>query len=123
MSIAIDGAGPQVTAVERVRPWYTRFGGNIVTYAILIFFFFVFLMPFVWIWFSAFKTKQEIAKDPFSPPSSLAPTNLVEAWTVGHFSQYILNSAIYSFAIVLGVAALSCLAGYALSQLPLPGRN
>ena len=123
MSITVDGAGPQITAVERPRPWYVRFSGTIATYAILIFFFFVFLMPFVWIWFSAFKTKQEIAKDPFSPPTSLSPDNLVQAWTVGRFSQYILNSAIYSFAIVLGVAFLSCLAGYALAQLPLPGRN
>jgi ABC-type glycerol-3-phosphate transport system permease component len=123
MSITMDGAGQQVTAVERPRPWYARFGSNIVTYAILIFFFLVFLMPFVWIWFSAFKTKQEIAKDPFSPPSSLSPDNLVQAWTVGRFSQYILNSAIYSFAIVGGVVLLSCLAGYALAQLPLPGRN
>ncbi|MCA9864637.1 MAG: carbohydrate ABC transporter permease [Thermomicrobiales bacterium] len=123
MSIAMDGAGPKLTAVERQRPWVARLGGNVVTYAILIFFFFVFLMPFVWIWFSAFKTKQEIAKDPFSPPTSLAPDNLVQAWTVGRFSQYILNSVIYSFAIVLGVALLSCLAGYALAQLPLPGRN
>ncbi|MDQ2651725.1 MAG: carbohydrate ABC transporter permease [Chloroflexota bacterium] len=123
MAIAIDGTGSQITAVERKRPWFARFGGNIVTYVILIFFFFVFLMPFVWIWFSAFKTSREIAADPFGPPSSLDPTNLVEAWTVGRFSQYILNSAIYSLAIVLGVVALSCLAGYALAQLPLPGRN
>jgi raffinose/stachyose/melibiose transport system permease protein len=120
---AQDAAEPQDTSVQPKRPWAARFGGNVVTYAILIFFFFVFLMPFVWIWFSAFKSAREIAADPFSPPASLAPTNLVEAWTVGRFSQYILNSAIYSFAIVGGVAILSCLAGYALSHLPLPGRN
>lgn len=123
MAVAIDRGEPLDTSVRPKRPWVARFGGNVVTYAILIFFFLVFLMPFVWIWFSAFKSAREIAADPFSPPTSLAPTNLVEAWTVGRFSQYILNSAIYSFAIVAGVVILSCLAGYALAQLPLPGRN
>ncbi|MFT4038152.1 MAG: carbohydrate ABC transporter permease [Thermomicrobiales bacterium] len=121
--MTLDDAAPQETAVRSPRPWYARFGGNVVTYAILILFFLIFLMPFVWIWFSAFKSKKEIAADPFSPPSSLSTDNLVQAWTVGRFSQYILNSAIYSLAIVLGVAALSCLAGYALSQLALPGRD
>lgn len=123
MATAISSADPRDTSVQPKRPWVARFGGNVATYAILIFFFFVFLMPFVWIWFSAFKSAREIAADPFSPPTSLSPDNLVQAWTVGRFSQYILNSAIYSFAIVLGVALLSCLAGYALAQLPLPGRN
>jgi raffinose/stachyose/melibiose transport system permease protein len=111
------------TAVAYERPWYARFGGNIVTYAVLIIFLLIFLMPFIWIWFSAFKTSREIAADPFSPPSSLDPANLIKAWTVGHFSTYLLNSVFYSAAIVLGTCALSCLAGYALAMLPLPGRD
>jgi raffinose/stachyose/melibiose transport system permease protein len=119
MNAAAADAGP----VTVKRPWLARLGGNIVLYAILILFFFFFLMPFVWIWFSAFKTSREIAIDPFSPPASLDPANLIKAWTVGRFSTYIFNSIIYSVAIVIGVCALSCLAGYALSMLPLPGRN
>jgi ABC-type glycerol-3-phosphate transport system permease component len=109
--------------VTPARPWYARVGGTAVTYAILIFFFLLFLMPFVWIWFSAFKSAREIAADPFSPPTSLDPTNLVKAWTVGNFSNYMLNTVIYSVAIVSGVVLLCCLAGYALAMLPLPGRN
>lgn len=116
-------AGANLDAVTIKRPWLARLGGNVVLYALLIFFFFLFLMPFVWIWFSAFKTSREIAADPFSPPSSLNFDNLIEAWTVGRFSTYIFNSLIYSVAIVIGVCALSCLAGYALAMLPLPGRN
>lgn len=120
MAMAAPGDAGPVTAKQ---PMMARLGSNIVTYAILIAFFFAFLMPFIWIWFAAFKTSREIAADPFSPPSSLAPTNLIKAWTDGHFSTYIVNSVIYSVAIVFGVCALSCLAGYALAMLPLPGRN
>jgi ABC-type glycerol-3-phosphate transport system permease component len=123
VAVSVMGAAPAESAVQSARPWYARFGGTIATYAVLIFFFLLFLLPFVWIWFAAFKTAKEIAADPFSPPTSLNATNLVKAWTVGHFSDYILNSVIYSVATIAGVALLCCTAGYALAMLPLPGRN
>jgi hypothetical protein len=100
-----------------------RLAGNVSTYAILIAFLLIFLLPFIWIWSSAFKTSQEIGRNPFALPTELRWGNLVEAWTVGHFSEYMLNSAIYCAAIVAGSVALACLAGYGLSMLPLPGRD
>jgi len=96
---------------------------NASTYVILIAFFILFLLPFVWIWSSALKTSQEIARNPFALPSELRVENLAKAWTVGHFSEYMLNSAIYCAAIVAGSVALACLAGYGLAMLPLPGRD
>jgi raffinose/stachyose/melibiose transport system permease protein len=83
----------------------------------------VFLIPFIWIWSSAFKTSLEIARDPFALPTAFRWENLEKAWTVGRFSRYIGNSVIYCAAIVTGVVVLSCLAGYALALLQLPGRN
>ena len=100
-----------------------RLSGHVATYAVLIAFLVIFLLPFIWIWSSAFKTSQEIGRDPFALPSALRWENLAEAWTVGRFSEYMLNSAIYCAAIVAGSVALSCLAGYGLSMLPLPGRE
>ena len=124
MAVSVMETAPvSDTAVQIGRPWYARFGGTVVTYAILIFFLLLFLMPFVWIWFSAFKTARQIAADPFSPPTTLNLDNLVKAWTVGHFSNYLMNSVIYSVATVLGVILLCGTAGYALAMLPLPGRN
>ena len=104
-------------------PRLGRTAGNVATYAILIVFLLIFLVPFIWIWSSAFKTSQEIGRDPFALPSALRWENLVEAWTVGRFSDYMLNSIIYCVAIVFGSVALSALAGYGLSMLPLPGRD
>jgi raffinose/stachyose/melibiose transport system permease protein len=100
-----------------------RIGGRFIVYAVLIFFFLVFFVPFIWIWSSALKTSIEIARDPFALPTTLHWENLKKAWTVGHFDQYIWNSIIYCAAIVSGVVVLSCMAGYALALLPLPGRN
>src|SRR5829696_1957777 len=100
-----------------------RLGGRAFIYILLIFFFLIFLVPFIWIWSSALKTSIEIARDPFALPSAFRWQNLQKAWTVGRFGDYIKNSAIYCAAIVSGVVALSCLAGYALAMLPIPGRN
>ena len=83
----------------------------------------IFLLPFIWIWSSAFKTSLEIARDPFALPTELRWENLVEAWTVGHFADTCCNSVIYCVAIVAGGVALSCLAGYGLAMLPLPAGN
>ena len=114
---------PTTPPVAARGPRLGRFAGNAATYAILIVFLLIFLVPFVWIWSSAFKTSQEIGRNPFALPTALRWENLVEAWTVGRFSDYMVNSIIYRVAIVLGSVARSCLAGYGLSMLPLPGRD
>ncbi len=105
-------------AAQRVNP-----GNEVIRYALLLIFFIIFLVPFIWIWSSAFKSSIEIARDPFALPESFRWQNLREAWTVGRFDRYIWNSVIYCTAIVGGVVILSCLTGYALALLPLPGRD
>jgi raffinose/stachyose/melibiose transport system permease protein len=105
------------------RRWLDRSGMNAGRYLILVLFLLIFLVPFVWVWSSAFKTSIEIARDPFGLPSTFRWQNLQKAWTVGHFKQYMGNTVIYCVAIVGGVVALSCLAGYALAMLPVPARG
>jgi ABC-type glycerol-3-phosphate transport system permease component len=108
-----QGRSPRASAVA----W------GVARYAVLIFFLLVFLVPFLWIWSSALKTSLEIAQDPFGLPDEFLWENLKNAWTVGGFDRYLGNTVIYCAAIVAGVVALSCLAGYALAMLPLPGRG
>lgn len=110
-------------AARRNRIRWDRLSGNLLSYAVLIFFLLIFLVPFVWIWSSAFKTSIEISRDPFGLPDTFRWENLRRAWTVGQFDRYLGNSVIYAVSIVTGVVALSCMAGYALALLPLPGRD
>lgn len=98
-------------------------GWDVARYAVLIVFLLIFLVPFLWIWSSALKSSLEIARSPFALPEEYLWGNLKEAWTTGGFDRYIGNTVIYCAAIVTGVVALSCLAGYALASLPLPGRG
>ena len=104
------------------RRW--RFSGwDIARYLTLIFFMLIFLVPILWIWSSALKSSIEIARDPFALPQEFRWENLREAWTTGRFNRYIGNTILYTAAITAGVVFLSCLAGYALALLPLPGRG
>jgi len=48
-----------------------RLTGRVATYAILIVFLVIFLLPFIWIWSSALKTSQEIGRNPFALPTQL----------------------------------------------------
>ena len=92
-------------------------------YAVLILFALIALIPFFWIWSSALKTSQEIFRDPFALPTSLNPDNLVNAWTVGHFNDYLKNSIIITIPTTLGVVTLACLAGYGLARFSFRGRT
>lgn len=92
-------------------------------YGVLVLFLVLFILPFLWIWFSALKTNTEINDDPFGLPTSWRWGNLSEAWTTGRFGNYIGNSVLYCAFVVPAVAVLSCLAGYALGQLRLPGER
>jgi ABC-type glycerol-3-phosphate transport system permease component len=83
----------------------------------------MFILPFVWLWSSSFKTSIEIMRDPFSLPTSLHWENLVKAWTVGRFGSYIGNSFLYCATIVPAVLVLSSCAGYALGSLKVPGQK
>jgi raffinose/stachyose/melibiose transport system permease protein len=58
----------------------------------------------------------EINANPIALPTSLNPANLVTAWTTGRFSRYSINSIIISLPTVLGVVALSSLAGYGFAR-------
>ena len=123
--MAVSSAVTERYGGARAAPGFDlgRLTGRFGIYALLIAFLLLFLLPFIWIWSSAFKTSREIGRNPFALPTELRWQNLVEAWTVGHFSEYMLNSAIYCAAIVLGSVVLAALAGYGLSMLPLPGRD
>ncbi len=122
--MATTTAAPEQSRLEAVtRRSRFRPVSGIAQYGVLLFFLLIFLVPFVWIWSSAFKTSREISRDPFGLPSALRWDNLQEAWTTGQFDRYMGNTVIYCAAIVTGVVVLSCMAGYALALLPLPGRG
>jgi sn-glycerol 3-phosphate transport system permease protein len=61
-------------------------------------------------------------------PPALVPTDpqwgtYAEAWSGGHFSRYLVNSAVVTGIIVAGQVLTSILAGYAFAMLSFPGKR
>ena len=81
------------------------------------------LFPLVLTVSTAFKTERDVRTNPFGLFSSFSFDNLVSAWTVGRFGDYVLNSFLLTVPSTLLVVALSTMGGYAFARLPFPGRS
>jgi ABC-type glycerol-3-phosphate transport system permease component len=91
-------------------------------HAVLIFFALLSLYPILVMWFTALRPMREAMANPFGLPSSLYLDNVTEAWTRGRFGDYVLNSVIITVPSVIGVVALSALAGYGIARFRFRGR-
>lgn len=121
--IAAKEMRKQPVTVSETRYQMQQKASEVARYTILLTWVLVAIMPFFWMWSSAFKTSKEIFRDPFSLPTSINIDNLARAWTVGRFSSYIGNSIVITLPTVLGVVALACLAGYGIARFNFKGRT
>jgi len=81
------------------------------------------LFPVVLTVSTAFKTEQDVQVNPFGLFSSFSTENVVAAWTVGGFGDYVLNSFLLTVPSTLLVLAIATMGGYAFARLPFPGRD
>lgn len=84
----------------------------------------VMLMPFFWMFTSAFKTTQEINRFPPDMfPSHISLDNFKRAFSMAPFARYFLNSVIVMVTSVGLTTLTSILAAFAFSRLRFPGRE
>jgi ABC-type glycerol-3-phosphate transport system permease component len=100
-----------------------RLWDRTVLYGVLMSLLLFALSPLVLAWFTAFKNSAELLHNPYGPPIPPRVDNLVQAWTVGHFSQFFVNSVIISIGSVIGMVVVSSLAGYALGRMRFLGER
>ncbi len=72
---------------------------------------------------TAMKTSADVKVNPFGLFSSFSTENLVTAWTVGNFQDYVLSSFLLSVPSTILVVILSTMGGYAFARLPFFGRS
>ena len=111
---------------QGVRSFYPTFWkvfGIFLRYAVLILFALICLVPLFWVLASSLKNTGEIAQNPLGFPEALRWGNYIEAWTVGRFGKYFMNSVIVSLPIVIGSLLLASLAGYGLGRLKFRGAD
>jgi ABC-type glycerol-3-phosphate transport system permease component len=81
------------------------------------------LFPVILTISTALKTDADVRVNPFGLFSSFSFENIVTAWTVGSFGDYVLNSFLLSVPSTVLVVILSTMGGYTFARLPFPGRS
>ena len=81
------------------------------------------IFPLVLTISTAMKTAADVKVNPFGLFSSFSTENIVTAWTVGHFGDYVVSSFLLTVPSSLLVVALSTMGGYTFARLPFPGRS
>lgn len=100
-----------------------RLVGNAAKYAFLGFWAALCVLPLVLVVSTALKDPNIATGNPFQLFSSFRPQNLVDAWTLGKFQNYFLNTIVIMVPTVLGVIVLSMMTGYALARFEFRGRS
>ena len=113
----------QATATTKSGGAPGRWLGTAAKYLVLIAFAFLSLYPFLLIVSTALKDPLDVTADPFTLFSSFNPINFYDAWTLGGFGGYFWNTVVITGFTVVGVVALSSLAGYGLARFRFPGNN
>lgn len=81
------------------------------------------LMPVFLVISTTLKTPADVRVNPFGLFTSFSFQNIVDAWTVGRFSDYVLNSFLLAVPSTAIVVIVSVMAGYAFARLPFRGRT
>jgi len=109
---------------ERVATFrFRRRATSLAKYAFLGFWAALCLLPMLLVLSTAVKDPLVATGNPFELFSSFHPENLVDAWVLGRFGKYFLNTLVIMVPVVLGVVALSTMTGYALARFEFPGRG
>ena len=99
-----------------------RLGERVLTYVVLAVFSISALVPLLGVVLTAL-TPQEEGGASLSLPSTLAPQNLVQAWTTSGFGGYLASSAIVAGSVVVVSTLLAIPAAFAFAKLRFAGRT
>lgn len=96
---------------------------KVLGYVVLILFLLIILLPFYWMFITAFKPDNNIAQYPPSLiPGHWTFIHFIEAFTKYGFAPFIRNSVIVSLITTGLVLAFGSMAAFAIARLPIRGR-
>jgi ABC-type glycerol-3-phosphate transport system permease component len=119
-----EAAAEQRTAVSAGRPRVRGIIPAAVRYVLVIVGAVVFGFPFYWLVIGALKDATQYNQFPPTwVPNPITWSNFSTLFNVLPFAQFLWNSAIITFLVVLGTVVSSSLVGYAFARLRAPGKN
>ena len=97
--------------------------GKIISYFVLGILFVIMVYPLFWVLMSSVKDNWTIFQNPTGLPSSPTFKNYQDAWVMGNFSLYFLNSIIITVFSLAGILLLSTMAGYGFARYKFRSSN
>lgn len=98
--------------------------GRILLVALMLFFSFIALFPFLWMLSSSLKTETEMFVFPIQwIPKEFHFENYANAWKMVNFPRAMLNSLFVAGLITIGQVLTSATAGYAFAKINFRGRD
>jgi multiple sugar transport system permease protein len=93
-------------------------------YLLLLVILAVFITPYLFSAFAAFKPLSAIlSQSPARPPTSLTLENFREIFTTYDFGRYLANTLIVTVILTTGQVIFSMMGAYAFARMEFPGRN
>jgi len=92
------------------------------SYSVLTIGAFISLVPFLWMIFKSVMSLGDSMGTAFLP-TEIHLENYVEAWKIGNFSEYFVNSILITVITLIGELTFSILAAYAFARIDFPGKN
>jgi len=83
----------------------------------------IFGYPLLWTVLGAFKTPQTFFSNLWGLPAAWSFDNFIQAWSVGHIGQYLINSSIVSASSVALVLVLSLPMSFVLARVKFSGSS
>ena len=80
------------------------------------------LVPFLWMIVKSVMSLGESMASTFIP-SEIHLENYLQAWQIGNFSEYFINSILITVITLAGELLFSILAAYAFARIDFPGKN
>jgi len=99
-----------------VKTTIRRVSTRIVTYVLLAAFAVTTLFPMLWMFYSSFKTNQQISLSTFALPTELHFENYVNAWQTAKIGTYFANSVFVSLASIILTIVAGASAGFILAK-------
>jgi ABC-type glycerol-3-phosphate transport system permease component len=96
--------------------------GKFLSYAVLTAGTAISIIPFLWMVLKSVMTLGESMGSTFIP-TEVHLENYVQAWEIGNFSEYFLNSILITVITLAGELLVSVLAAYAFARIDFPGKN
>jgi ABC-type glycerol-3-phosphate transport system permease component len=101
----------------------SRSAGQVVRHLVLVAMAAFTLIPVMLVISTTLKTPADVRVNPFGLFTSFSFQNFIDAWTVGRFSDYLLNSVLLTVPSTVLVVVISTMAGYTFARLPFRGRG